>query len=101
MSSTSNGKPWGRITWYFIHSFCERIDEKFFNLNMEACLTIITSVCSMIPCPTCRNHAQEFLKKYPIKKLVRTKDELKNYFFKHLIENPADLSLTLIIASGE
>jgi hypothetical protein len=36
----------------------------------------------MIPCPICRNHAQDFLKKYPIKKLVKTKEQLKHYFFK-------------------
>lgn len=82
MSSTSNVKPWGRITWYFIHSFCERINEKFFNSNIDSCLDILSGVCSMIPCPTCRNHAQDFLKKYPIKKLVRTKEQLKYYFFK-------------------
>lgn len=81
-SSSAQGKPWGRITWYFIHAFCERIDEQFFNTNIDACMTVLTNVCSMIPCPLCRNHATDFLKKFPIKKMVRTKEDLKMYFFR-------------------
>jgi hypothetical protein len=85
MSSTKSpgeGKPWGRITWYFIHTFCERIDESFFINNRESVLTILSSVCTMIPCPTCRAHAEKHLKRNPLIKMVRNKEELKEYFFR-------------------
>lgn len=78
----SSSKPWGKITWYFIHTFCERINETFFTNNRETVLTIISNVCHMIPCPTCRTHAAQYLKKNPIMKMVKTKEELKIYFFR-------------------
>ena len=80
--SPGEGKPWGKITWYFIHTFCERIDEAFFVNNRETVLKILSSVCSMIPCPTCRSHADQYLKKNPMIKIVRNKEELKAYFFR-------------------
>uniref|UniRef100_A0A6C0BUV3 thiol oxidase n=1 Tax=viral metagenome TaxID=1070528 RepID=A0A6C0BUV3_9ZZZZ len=80
--SPGQGKPWGRITWYFIHTFCERIDETFFIGNREKVLNVLSNVCSMIPCPTCRAHSSQYLKKNPLMKIVRNKDELKAYFFR-------------------
>lgn len=82
MISPGQGKPWGKITWYFIHTFCERIDEMFFINNKETVLKILSNVCTMIPCPTCRSHAEQYLKKTPIMKIVRNKEELKDYFFR-------------------
>lgn len=80
--SPGEGKPWGRITWYFIHTFCERIDETFFVNNKDKVLSILSDVCNMIPCPKCRGHAIQYLKKNPLIKMVRNKEELKNYFFR-------------------
>lgn len=80
--SPGEGKPWGRITWYFIHTFCERINEDFFVKNREKCLDILSSICCMIPCPTCREHSIQYLKKNPLNRMVRNKEELKAYFFR-------------------
>jgi hypothetical protein len=80
--SPGEGKPWGKITWYFIHTFCERINENFFINNRENVLNILSGVCIMIPCPTCRQHASQHLKKYPLIRMVRNKEELKAYFFR-------------------
>jgi hypothetical protein len=80
--SPGEGKPWGKITWYFIHTFCERIDETFFISNRESVLNILSNVCLMIPCPTCRIHASQHLKKNPLMRIVRNKEELKAYFFR-------------------
>lgn len=77
----SEGKPWGKITWYFIHTFCEKIDEQFFMANKEKCFEVLTSVCNMIPCPLCRNHAAQYLKKNPMPRIIKNKGDLKNYFF--------------------
>jgi hypothetical protein len=102
MISPGQGKPWGKITWYFIHTFCERIDDTFFINNRDTVLKILSNVCSMIPCPSCRSHAEQYLKKNPMIKIVRNKEELKAYFFRfhnHATLNgnpsasPADLSV--------
>ena len=82
MSSPGKGKPWGRITWYFIHTFCERINPQFFMAKKSECFALLTNVCSMIPCPTCRNHATEYLKKNPLNRIVRNKEDLKEYFYR-------------------
>jgi hypothetical protein len=82
IKSPGEGKPWGKITWYFIHTFCERINETFFIKNRETVLSLLSSVCSMIPCPICRTHAEKHLKHNPLIKMVRNKDELKTYFFR-------------------
>lgn len=79
---SSKTKPWGKITWYFIHTFCEKINEPFFMANREKCLAVLTNVCNMIPCPTCRKHASEYMKKNQMTKMIRTKEDLKQYFFK-------------------
>lgn len=80
--SPAEGKPWGKITWYFIHTFCERINETFFVQNKEKVINILSNVCSMIPCPTCRAHASQYLKKNPMMKMIRNKEDLKAYFFR-------------------
>lgn len=80
--SPGEGKPWGKITWYFIHTFCERIDETFFIKNRETVLNILSSVCLMIPCPTCRSHAEKYLKSNQLTKFVKNKEDLKAYFFR-------------------
>jgi hypothetical protein len=36
----------------------------------------------MIPCPTCRAHAVQYLNKNPLIKIARNKEELKAYFFR-------------------
>ena len=82
IKSPGEGKPWGKITWYFIHTFCERIDETFFIKNRDKVLSLLSSVCSMIPCPICRTHAEKHLKHNPLMKMIRNKDELKAYFFR-------------------
>lgn len=84
------GKPWGKITWYFIHTFCERIHSDFFAANREKCLAILTSVCHMIPCPLCRTHATEYMKRNPLNRLVKNKEDLKAYF--HHFHNQATLN---------
>lgn len=90
IKTSAQGKPWGKITWFFLHTFAERIDESFLNTNKAECLSIISNTCSMIPCPTCRNHAMQYLKSNPINKYVNNKQDLKKYLF--LFHNQATLN---------
>jgi hypothetical protein len=82
MISPGKGKPWGKITWYFIHTFCERINPQFFMDRKSECFALLSNVCSMIPCPTCRHHALQYLKNNPLNRIVRNKDDLKAYFYR-------------------
>jgi len=54
---------WGPSTWKTIHSIAYESDrlklyEKFSNLIYE--------LCYILPCETCRNHMQTYLKDHPI-----------------------------------
>ena len=69
---------WGKLTWGLFHTIAEKINDENELMNIK---NLIVSVCSNLPCPYCRDHAKTYLSKKPINKLVRTKDELKKYFF--------------------
>jgi len=61
---------WGRPTWDFFHCFAAKINEEFYSKNQQSCLTLITNICRVLPCPYCRDHAAKFLTRA---RLIRTK----------------------------
>jgi hypothetical protein len=71
---------WGTYTWILFHWMGEQIKEEYFQEEREKLLTFIVKICSLLPCPTCREHARDYLKHTSIN-LVRTKDELRHYLF--------------------
>ena len=38
-------KRWGTPTWYFFHTFAEKITENLFNNNRQECLELLHSIC--------------------------------------------------------
>ena len=74
-------KRWGVPTWYFFHTFSEKITEQLFKAKREECLSLLQEICNKLPCPYCRDHARDYLKKHKLEN-VKTKHELKMYFFK-------------------
>jgi hypothetical protein len=44
----------------------------------------------MIPCPLCRSHAADYLKRNPLNRIVKNKEDLKAYF--HRFHNQATLN---------
>lgn len=74
-------KRWGIPTWYFFHTFAEKITENHFLKNRDECLNILKEICSNLPCPYCTDHAKQYLKNNHFDK-IKTKDELKIFFFK-------------------
>ena len=49
-------KRWGPITWFFLHTFAEKIHSSAFLANRTNYLNLIFNLCSNLPCPTCSNH---------------------------------------------
>ena len=74
-------KRWGTPTWLFFHSFAEKITENLFLNNREECLHLIETICKNLPCPYCKDHAKDYLKKHKFME-IKTKEELKMFFFK-------------------
>ena len=53
---------WGRATWLFFHTLAHKIkDDAFINLRRQL-LDFIVQICHLLPCPICRNHADNYIK---------------------------------------
>ena len=74
-------KRWGVPTWYFFHTFAEKITTDLFQRKREECLSIIESICPSLPCPYCKDHARNYLKTHNFDS-IKTKEELKMFLFK-------------------
>ena len=68
---------WGTITWIFLHTLAEKIQEDKFEKIRIDIINIIISICNNLPCPDCANHASQVLKVAYLSN-IKTK--------KHLIE---------------
>ena len=71
---------WGSPTWIFFHSFIECIKPEFYKQNISTIISIIKSVCSLLPCPYCVQHAKEVMKFLNIRR-VPTKEHMKQFLF--------------------
>lgn len=73
-------EQWSIPTWIFLHTLAERISDKFMKENNEEVLNIIKTICFILPCPTCREHATYFIKRIHHNQ-VKTKEDLKLLLF--------------------
>ena len=69
-------KSWGTPTWYFFHTLAEKIKENEYGGIKGEVLSYIKNICSVLPCPDCRDHAVNFMKRINIGH-VNTKEQLK------------------------
>ena len=74
---------WGNPTWIFFHTLAEQVDESFFCRNRKVCFQIIKSICSMLPCPICRVHANKYVNKININTIHTKKDFINVLFVFH------------------
>ena len=56
-------KRWGVPTWYFFHTFAEKITENLFLSKRLECLELLEEICTNLPCPYCKEHSVDYLKK--------------------------------------
>ena len=73
-------KRWGEPTWYFFHTFIEKMTDDFFVKKNKECIEIITSICHNLPCPYCKDHASAYIKKHKIEN-IRTREQMKLFLF--------------------
>ena len=73
-------KIWSNPTWTFFHVFAEKVSEQFYNRNRDICLQIIKSICNLLPCPVCRVHATNYMRRINIRQL-NTKNNFKRMLF--------------------
>lgn len=73
-------KRWGPITWFFLHTFSEKIHENAFEKNKSIYLNLLYNLCINLPCPTCSNHAKYYLNSNKFKN-IKNKNELRIFFW--------------------
>jgi hypothetical protein len=52
---------WGPSTWFLFHTLAEKIKEEKFNNLKNELLDLIKSICMNLPCPSCSNHATQYI----------------------------------------
>ena len=74
-------KIWGPPTWLFLHTFIEKMNEKFYKNNIIKVIGLIKNVCHNLPCSYCDIHSRSYLK-HLTPKAVPTKTHMKQFLFK-------------------
>jgi translation elongation factor EF-4 len=72
---------WGEPVWFLFHTLAQKIKEDTFLQVKDDFLKIIYSICANLPCPTCAQHATEYMNKVNFNR-IRTKQELMLLFFE-------------------
>jgi len=71
---------WHQLTWIFLHSFAEKINEDMYIKNQGVCYNFLLNVYQHMHCNRCSIHSVIYLKKN--KENLSTKDKLINYLFE-------------------
>jgi len=66
---------WGEPTWFFLHTIACKIKNENFQQLRDEIINLIFNICSNLPCPTCSEHAVEYLKSINYN-MIRTKQQL-------------------------
>jgi len=67
---------WGASIWFLFHTLAEKIIENDFEKIKNQLIDIIKGICMNLPCPTCSNHATQYIQKLNYVS-IRNKDDLK------------------------
>lgn len=67
---------WGKPIWTFFHLLAHKVKESEFNVIRSQLLNTIYSICSVLPCPVCSEHAKRYLQAINFNN-IRTKQDLK------------------------
>lgn len=71
---------WANPTWELFHTLSCQINETYYNKNYEEVFNIISVICNNLPCPNCKYHASERLKRVSLHE-INTKNKLILFFF--------------------
>ena len=72
-------KYWGPATWTLFHVLAEKLTND--NL-VKPIIQLIKTICSCLPCPTCREHSTTILKHYSLYHTINTREDLKRFIWE-------------------
>jgi len=71
---------WGEPVWFLFHTLAHKIKAEEFAIIRLELIGYIVSICQNLPCPSCTNHATEYMKKVNFNR-IETKEDLKRLLF--------------------
>lgn len=71
---------WGEPTWFLFHTLAEKVKPGDFDKVRLDLLNMIYNICNNLPCPTCAQHATDYIKTSQFFK-IKTKEELKTFLY--------------------
>jgi len=80
-----DASEWGPILWSILHGLAERVGSTPFvqyqGDERRALIRIMKSLVKVIPCPSCKEHYEVYLKEYPVDKAIMdvAYDDLNKY----------------------
>ena len=72
---------WGAPTWYLFHTLAEKVYEHKFNEIRVSLLHILYTISINLPCPTCAEHAKQYLGGINFN-AIQNKEQLKQMLFQ-------------------
>jgi len=72
---------WGPITWKFLHTMIAKLRPEHFREQRNSLIQLIKGTCETLPCPDCRMHAIQNIKRARLD-LITSKDNLVNFLFE-------------------
>ena len=82
-------KEWGPLTWRLLHCISLKVDETYFDKNIETVLQVIVLILTGLPCPDCSKHSSTIFANN--RKKIKTKKDLQN--FLHYLNNKVNKKL--------
>ena len=79
-ASISKPRAWGILTWMLFHTLAEKIKPERFQQCSPIIISYIKKICSCLPCPVCREDAQQYVSSFDFK-LIKSKEDLKLFIF--------------------
>jgi hypothetical protein len=76
----SKEMTWGEPTWLFLHTMAEKVREERFAEIRAPMLNMLYMVCTNLPCPTCAEHAKEYMNSLNFS-AIQSKQKLREFFW--------------------
>ena len=74
---------WGAPTWALFHSIPEKLSDKKFGENKTSIIQLIMTICNNLPCPSCSQHATQYMRKVNFNAIHTTEDLKKMLYLFH------------------
>ena len=78
--SDGDRMKWGEPTWTLLHTIPERLSDAKFVENKTSIIQLITTICNNLPCPSCSQHATQYMRKVNFN-AIHTTDDLKKMLY--------------------